>query len=44
MVRAPLLGITTSEVRRPEINHPLPDSEPPWQLGLLELWLQEHVG
>ena len=26
---APLIGITTSEVRRPEISHPLPESEPP---------------
>jgi putative glutamine amidotransferase len=27
--RPPLIGITTSEVRRPEITHPLPESEPP---------------
>ena len=29
MASQPLIGITTSEVRRPEINHPLPESEPP---------------
>jgi putative glutamine amidotransferase len=29
MDRAPLIGVTTSEVRRPEIAHPLPESEPP---------------
>src|SRR5918995_1498391 len=29
MASLPLIGITTSEVRRPEINHPLPESEPP---------------
>src|ERR671917_822059 len=29
MSRLPLIGITPSEVRRPEINHPLPESEPP---------------
>src|SRR3954463_3218126 len=29
MARQPLIGITTSEVRRPEISHPLPESEPP---------------
>ena len=29
MTRPPLIGITTSEVRRPEISHPLPESEPP---------------
>ena len=29
MDRAPLIGITTSEVRRPEISNPLPESEPP---------------
>jgi putative glutamine amidotransferase len=29
MARQPLIGITTSEVRRPEIAHPLPESEPP---------------
>ena len=29
MTSQPLIGITTSEVRRPEINHPLPESEPP---------------
>src|SRR6476469_9009577 len=26
---SPLIGITTSEVRRPETAHPLPESEPP---------------
>jgi putative glutamine amidotransferase len=29
MARPPLIGITTSEVRRSEITHPLPESEPP---------------
>src|ERR671911_2247624 len=29
MDRPPLIGVTTSEVRRPEIAHPLPESEPP---------------
>ena len=29
MDRPPLIGVTTSEVRRPEINHPLKESEPP---------------
>src|SRR5262245_43407079 len=29
MHAAPLIGVTTSEVRRPEIAHPLPESEPP---------------
>ena len=29
MASQPLIGITTSEVRRPEIDHPLPESEPP---------------
>src|SRR5829696_5350704 len=29
MDRVPLIGVTTSEVRRPEITHPLPESEPP---------------
>ena len=29
MDRPPLIGVTTSEVRRPEITNPLPESEPP---------------
>jgi putative glutamine amidotransferase len=29
MDHAPLIGVTTSEVRRPEIANPLPESEPP---------------
>ncbi len=29
MASQPLIGITTSEVRRAGINHPLPESEPP---------------
>lgn len=29
MAHRPLIGITTSEVRRPEITHALPESEPP---------------
>jgi len=29
MASLPLIGVTTSEVRRPEIAHPLRESEPP---------------